>query len=75
MCNKFSWVLEFLPRQRRGYLFGSCDRSQLNFYPGVETPTLSKKVLEFATLGTPEQARPARPRFGLDFQIHKVEDT
>ena len=25
------------------------------------------------TAGTPEQAWPARPRFGLDFQIHKVE--
>jgi hypothetical protein len=36
---------------------------------------LSKKVLEYATLATPEQARPARPRFGLDFQIHKVYDT
>ena len=25
--------------------------------------------------GTPEQARPARPRSGLDFQIHNVEAT
>ena len=25
--------------------------------------------------GTPEQSRPARPRSGLDFQIHNVEAT
>ena len=24
--------------------------------------------------GTPEQARPARPRSGLDFQIHEIRD-
>ena len=28
-----------------------------------------------STVGTPEQARAARPRSGLDFQIHKVEAT
>ena len=26
------------------------------------------------TSGTPEQARPARPRSGLDFQIHEIRD-
>ena len=33
------------------------------------------KVEGFYWPGTPEQARPARPRSGLDFQIHKVEAT
>ena len=27
----------------------------------------------FTSSGTPEQARPARPRSGLDFSIHNVE--
>ena len=32
-------------------------------------PTLSDQ-----NTGTPEQARPARPRSGLDFQIHEIRD-
>ena len=32
-------------------------------------------MIEVTKSGTPEQARPARPRSGLDFKIHKVEAT
>ena len=35
----------------------------------------SNGFVDNAPSGTPEQARPARPRCGLDFQIHNVEAT
>ena len=54
---------------------GQLSRSYLRVYIKVTTKLdkLPKGIPAKFNPGTLEQARPARPRSGLDFQIHKVQ--